>query len=310
MQDTRALPPLLSDFIALTKPRVVALIMLTAIVGAALAAFNHPTDPLAVFSALLGIAIIAAGAAAFNCLAEIYIDKKMKRTRSRPLPAGRLTHAQAILFATLLSGAGLSLTLYFGGALLGVLTLCTFLGYALIYTVFLKPLTPQNIVIGGASGAMPPLLGWVAVSQQLTFEPLLLFLIIFVWTPPHFWALALYRQEDYAAAKVPMLPVTHGVRFTTDQICLYSVALFVIALLPYASRMSGLVYLAVAIACNVQFLRLAFAIRNSVHSADAADATNASPDRALCQRLFVYSIHYLGYLFVGLLVDKIITTAL
>src|SRR6186713_3539017 len=190
----------------------------------------------------VGIAFVAGAAAAINCLVEQKIDAVMKRTQWRPLPQGELSAAQTLVFAGVLGGAGLWLLLHFVNALTMWLTLATFVGYAVIYTVILKPATPQNIVIGGASGAMPPVLGWAAVAGDVTYQPLLLFLIIFAWTPPHFWALALYRKDDYARAGVPMLPVTHGDAFTRLQVLLYTLILFAVSLLPYVVRMSGALY--------------------------------------------------------------------
>lgn len=283
----------LGDFLALTKPRVLALIMLTALVGAALAAFDHAdsTTLSALLLALLGVALLSAGAAAFNCLTEIYIDRKMRRTDSRPLAAGRLSPTQALLFASVISALGLSLTALFGGWLLCALTALTFFGYTVVYTVWLKHRTPQNIVIGGASGAMPPVLGWVAVTGQVSYEPLLLFLIIFVWTPPHFWALALYRRDDYAKANIPMLPVTHGTKFTAEQIVLYSIVLFAVALLPFVSGMAGWFYLAAATVCNARFVYLAWQVKQTLSA-------------IVCRRLFVYSITYLSWLFAALVADR------
>ena len=283
------------DFISLTKPRVVALIMLTAVIGALLAQFHHsPVDWQAAILALVGIALVASAAAAFNCLVEIVSDSIMQRTRLRPLPAGRLSHGQAALFVFILGGVGLTLTTKFAGVLVGGLTAATFFGYAVVYTLLLKSLTPQNIVIGGASGAMPPLLGWLVVSGgEVSFEPLLLFLIIFVWTPPHFWALALYRQSDYTRAGIPMLPVTHGAAFTAIQVVLYSIILFVVAMLPYLSGMAGILYLLLALPLNIHFLRLSYRLQRSLAAADG-------------RRLFAYSITYLALLFSALLVDATI----
>lgn len=283
----------LSDFIVLTKPRVNSLIMLTALVGAILASFNHSFNHNHVFFALVGIAMVAAAAAAFNCLVETAIDGKMKRTSKRPLPNGRLTRMQAITFVLLLSVFGVTLTTLYGGALTGLLTVATFFGYAIIYTLFLKKATPQNIVIGGASGAMPPLLGWCAVTGEVGFEAMLLFLIIFVWTPPHFWALALYRQEDYKMSGLPMLPVTHGAKFTAIHILFYSVVLFVITLLPYLSQMAGLFYLVTALILNCRFLYLAWTVYRTL-------------DLQKSRQLFRYSINYLGILFCSLIVDSML----
>lgn len=300
MQSTRPHPhsprralAIAQDFLSLCKPRVLLLIMLTAVIGAALAAFHHPADPLAVLLALAGIAATSAAAAAFNCLVEAAADGVMQRTRWRPLPNGRLTPAQAAAFIVLLGGSGLTLTTTYGGALAGALTGLTFFGYAIVYTLFLKKSTPQNIVIGGAAGAMPPLLGWVVVSGSLTPAPLLLFLIIFVWTPPHFWALALTRRDDYARAGMPMLPVTHGARFTAVQILLYAVILFVVSLLPYLAQMAGGLYLAAAVPLNLRFVQLAWRLHRTLADADG-------------KRLFSYSVLYLALLFSALLADSML----
>lgn len=284
------------DFVALCKPRVLLLIMLTAAVGALLAAVRYPVSPPALLLALVGIGGVAAAAAAFNCLVEAAADGVMRRTRRRPLPCGRLATWQAVCLIVGLGGGGMALTTAFGGALAGVLTGVSFFGYAVVYTLFLKYATPQNIVIGGASGAMPPLLGWVAASGQVGHEPLLLFLIVFVWTPPHFWALALYRRDDYARAGTPMLPVTHGALFTATQILLYTVILFGVALLPFLTQMAGWLYLAAAVPLNVYFFRLAKRLRRTLAGEDG-------------RKLFVYSVWYLAGLFAALLVDALVTAA-
>ena len=200
------------------------------------------------FAATLGIALVAGAAAAINCLVEQKIDAVMQRTRARPLPRGEVTSVQTLVFAGLVGGLGLWLLYVYVNPLTMWLTLATFVGYAVVYTVLLKPATPQNIVIGGASGAMPPVLGWAAVTNDVAPEALLLFLIIFAWTPPHFWALALYRTQDYAKAGLPMLPVTHGSKYTRLQIVLYTVVLVRVTLLPYVIRMSGVLYLVAALA--------------------------------------------------------------
>src|SRR5512147_296005 len=232
-------------FYALTKPRVVSLIVFTAVIGMLLA--SPGAVPLQVLAAAtIGIALVAGAAAAVNCLVEQRIDARMRRTDWRPLPRGELTALETVVFAGAVGGFGLWVLVHFVNALTMWLTLGTFVGYAVVYTVILKPLTPQNIVIGGASGAMPPVLGWAAATGQVGTEALLLFLIIFAWTPPHFWALALYRTEDYAKAGVPMLPVTHGKDYTRLQVLLYTLILFGVSLLPYAIRMSGWLYLVAA----------------------------------------------------------------
>jgi protoheme IX farnesyltransferase len=276
-------------FGALTKPRVVSLIVFTAVIGMFLA-----TPGVVPFKILLagtvGIALVAGAAAAVNCLVEQKIDAVMSRTRWRPLPQGELSAAQTLAFAGALGGAGLWLLFHFVNALTMWLTLATFVGYAIVYTVILKPATPQNIVIGGASGAMPPVLGWAAVSGEVTTEAMLLFLIIFAWTPPHFWALALYRTADYARAGVPMLPVTHGKKYTQLQVLLYTLILFAASLLPYVVRMSGVLYLVAALVLGGIFL--AYAVRIRLAYSDA-----------LAQKTFRYSIAYLALLFAALLVD-------
>src|SRR5687767_6576334 len=237
-----------------------------------------------------GIALVAGAAAAVNCLVEQRIDAVMSRTRWRPLPRGELSAAQTLVFAGALGGVGLWLLFQFVNALTMWLTVATFIGYAIVYTVILKPATPQNIVIGGASGAMPPVLGWAAVTGEVTTEALLLFLIIFAWTPPHFWSLALYRTEDYARAGVPMLPVTHGKAYTRLQVLLYTLILFAVSLLPYVIRMSGAVYLVAALILGGIFL--GYALRIYFAYTDA-----------VAQKTFRYSIAYLAFLFAALLVD-------
>ena len=274
---------------SLTKPRVVSLIVFTAVIGMFLA--TPGVVPLHVLLAgTAGIAFVAGAAAAMNCLVEHKIDAKMRRTSWRPLPQGELSAAQTLAFAGALGGVGLWLLYHYVNALTMGLTLATFVGYAIVYTVILKPATPQNIVIGGASGAMPPVLGWAAVTGEVTIEPLLLFLIIFAWTPPHFWSLALYRTDDYARAGVPMLPVTHGKPYTRLQVLLYTVILFAVSLLPYMVRMSGLFYAAAALVLGAVFL--GYAVRIYAAYSDA-----------VAQKTFRYSIAYLALLFAALLVD-------
>jgi protoheme IX farnesyltransferase len=279
----------LRQFLSLTKPRVVSLIVFCAVIGMLLA--TPGMVPLSLlFAATLGIWLVAGAAAAVNCLVEQRIDAVMTRTRARPLPRGELTSLQTLAFAGALGGAGLWMLYHFVNPLTMWLTFGTFIGYAVVYTVLLKPLTPQNIVIGGASGAMPPVLGWAAVTGEVTPEALLLFLIIFAWTPPHFWALALYRTEDFAKAGLPMLPVTHGHRFTRLYVLLYTLILFGSALLPFAYGMSGWIYLTAALALNSAFV--SYAVRLYVAYSDA-----------LARRTFRYSIAYLALLFAALLVD-------
>jgi protoheme IX farnesyltransferase len=279
----------LRQFLALAKPRVVTLIVFTAVIGMFLAVPGAPPAGAVLFGTI-GIALVAGAAAAINCLVEQKIDAVMQRTRVRPLPRGELTSAQTLGFAVVVGGTGLWLLFRFVNPLTMWLTLATFVGYAVVYTVLLKPATPQNIVIGGASGAMPPVLGWAAVTGDVPAEALLLFLIIFIWTPPHFWSLALYRRDDYARAKLPMLPVTHGQRYTQLMIVLYTVVLVAATLLPYAIRMSGPLYLVAALALGGVFL--AYAIGLYRHYSDR-----------LARRTFRYSILYLAALFSALLID-------
>ena len=276
-------------FLSLTKPRVVSLIVFCAVIGMYLAVPGW-VPPKLLLAATTGIWLVAGAAAAVNCLVEQKIDAVMRRTRARPLPSGELTSAQTLAFAGVIGGIGLWTLYAFVNPLTMWLTFATFVGYAVIYTVLLKPMTPQNIVIGGASGAMPPVLGWAAVTGGVAPEALLLFLIIFAWTPPHFWALALYRTEDFAKAGLPMLPVTHGHRFTRLYVLLYTLILFASALLPFAYGMSGWIYLAAAVVLNGAFL--GYAVRLYVSYSDA-----------LARRMFRYSIVYLALLFAALLVD-------
>jgi protoheme IX farnesyltransferase len=279
----------LRAFYALTKPRVVSLIVFTAVIGMFLAVPGM-VPPQILIAGTLGVALVAGAAAAVNCLVEQKIDALMRRTRWRPLPRGELTAAQALLFAGALGGVGLWILFHFVNALTMWLTVATFTGYAVVYTVLLKQATPQNIVIGGASGAMPPVLGWAAATGEVSIDAMILFLIIFAWTPPHFWALALYRTEDYAKAGVPMLPVTHGKPYTRLQVLLYTLILFAVSLLPFVIRMSGWLYLAAALVLGGVFV--AYAVRIYRTYSDA-----------LAQKTFRYSILYLALLFAALLVD-------
>jgi heme o synthase len=280
---------LAQQFFQLTKPRVVSLIVFTAVIGMFLATPGM-VAPALLIAATLGIALVAGAAAAINCLVEQKIDAVMARTRGRPLPRGTLTSAQTLAFASVIGGVGLLLLYFAVNPLTMWLTLATFVGYAVIYTILLKPATPQNIVIGGASGAMPPVLGWAAVTGHVSADALILFLIIFAWTPPHFWALALYRKLEYAKAGVPMLPVTHGDKYTRLHVLLYTVILTAVTLLPFATRMSGLIYLASALILDGVFMY--FALKIYFHYSDA-----------LAKRTFAYSILYLSLLFAALLVD-------
>ncbi|HVF64184.1 MAG TPA: heme o synthase [Casimicrobiaceae bacterium] len=279
----------LRQFLALTKPRVVSLIVFVAMIGMFLATPAVPPAGL-VLVATLGIALVAGAAAAINCLVEQRIDALMARTSARPLPRGEIGSWETLAFACVVGGAGLWLLHRFVNPLTMWLTLATFVGYAIVYTVLLKPATPQNIVIGGASGAMPPVLGWAAVANEVSPESLILFLIIFAWTPPHFWSLALYRTRDYARAGLPMLPVTHGARYTQLMIVLYTAILFAVSLLPFAIRMSGLPYLAAAAVLGGIFLSHAVGLWRDYSDARA-------------RATFKYSIVYLAALFTALVVD-------
>lgn len=273
----------------LGKPRVVALIVFTAIIGMFLSVPGMVPLPILIYGSL-GIALVASAAAAMNCLIEQKIDAVMARTRARPLPQGELSSQQTAAFASIIGITGLVILYLLVNPLTMWLTMATFVGYAVIYTVFLKPATPQNIVIGGASGAMPPVLGWAAVTGEVPFQSLLLFLIIFAWTPPHFWALALYRTQEYAKAGLPMLPVTHGEKFTRQHIVFYTLILIAVTLLPFATKMSGLIYLGFALLLGIMFLY--YALRLYFDYSDA-----------LARSTFRFSIIYLMVLFTGLLID-------
>ena len=278
-----------AQFYALTKPRVVQLIVFCALIGMLLAVPGWP--PLALtLAATAGIWLVAAAAAAFNCLIEQHIDSRMARTAWRPTAKGELSRVQTLLFSGALCAAGSALLWLWVNPLTMWLTLATFVGYAIIYTVVLKPLTPQNIVIGGASGAMPPVLGWAAIRGDVGIEALILCLIIFLWTPPHFWALALYRVEDYRRSGLPMLPVTHGSEFTRLQVLLYTVVLFAATLLPFVFRMSGVIYLVSATALGTVFIVYAWRLWRSYSD-------------ALARKTFRFSIWHLSLLFAALLLD-------
>lgn len=279
----------LRHFYALCKPRVTALIVFTAIIGMLMATPGMvPASVL--LAATVGIAFASGAAAAFNCLIEHKIDAMMARTRARPIPTGQLSQMETLLFASVLGGIGLSILYYWVNPLTMWLTLGTFVGYAVIYTVFLKPATPMNIVIGGASGAMPPILGWAAVNNTVSPESLVMFLIIFAWTPPHFWALALYRREEYAKVGMPMLPVTHGEQFTLLHILLYTVILVVVSMMPYGLGMSGWLYLASAAVLNLIFMYYVVSLYRRYSD-------------ALAKTTFKYSIIYLSHIFAALLLD-------
>ena len=285
------------NYYDLCKPKVVALIVFTAIVGMFLATPGFvPWATL--FSATLGIALGAAAGAALNQLVEQRIDARMSRTRRRPLPSGRVDPFKAIVFTAALCVGSMVLLVVFVNGLTAWLTLLSMVGYSVLYTLYLKRATPQNIVIGGAAGATPPVLGWTAVTGTLDPHALLLFLIVFAWTPPHFWALAIHRRNEYAMVGIPMLPVTHGVAFTRLQILLYTVILSVVTMLPFVTHMSGLIYLLGAVGCNIGFLYYALAMM-------------VRPDDArLPMKTFGYSILYLALLFSFLLADHYLTPML
>ena len=280
------------QFHALTKPRVIQLIVFCALIGMVLAVPGRPTLAqigLAMV-ACLGIWLVAAAAAAFNCIVEKGIDAKMKRTAWRPTARGELSNTQTLVFSALLGAVGSAVLYIWVNPLTMWLTFATFVGYAVIYTVILKPLTPQNIVIGGASGAMPPVLGWAAMTGDVGPEALILFLIIFLWTPPHFWALALYRVEDYRKSGLPMLPVTHGSEFTRLQILLYTFVLFAACLLPFVYGMSSWLYLGTAVVLSIGFCAYAWLLWREYSD-------------ELARRTFRFSLIHLSVLFAALLLD-------
>ena len=279
------------EYLELTKPKVTLLIVFTAIVGMVLASPGMVPLPALIFGTL-GIALASGSAAAFNHVLDRHIDERMARTRGRPLPTGHLATHQAIVFASLL---GLASTLVLWptvGELTALLTFFSLVGYAIVYTLWLKRATPQNIVIGGAAGAAPPVLGWAAVTNTIDPHALLLFVIVFTWTPPHFWALAIARRDDYAKAGIPMLPVTHGIPFTRLNIVLYTILLGVATMLPVLSGMSGLIYLIAALALNARFLYFVLKLNREVE-----------PRPQLPMRTFRFSITYLMLLFAALIVD-------
>lgn len=278
-----------ADYFELTKPRVVALIVFTAVIGMFLAVPGIPPWKALVFGNL-GIWLAASSAAAINHLLDRRIDAKMARTSHRPLPSGSLTGRQVLVFALILGALSMILLVWQVNLLTAVLTFFSMIGYAVIYTVYLKHATPQNIVIGGAAGAAPPVLGWVAVTGEVHAFALLLFLIIFVWTPPHFWALAIFRREDYARAMVPMLPVTHGVEYTRQQILFYTILLVLVTLLPWFAGMSGVFYLGGVLVLDAVFLYYAIRLMKP-------------PNEAYAMKVFGYSIWYLMVLFAFLLID-------
>lgn len=277
------------DYYELTKPKVVLLIVFTAVVGMFMATPGFVPLSALIFGTL-GIGLAAASAAGFNQILDRRVDAKMARTRARPLPAGQLTTRQAVVFSIVIGSIAMAVLVIGVNTLTAVLTLGSLIGYSVIYTLYLKRATPQNIVIGGAAGAAPPVLGWVAVTGTVDPHALLLFLIVFVWTPPHFWALALYRQEEYARAGLPMLPVTHGNQFTRLHILLYTIILAAVTLLPYTTHMSGLIYLVGAVVLNSGFLYYAVKLYRNYSD-------------ALARKTFIYSVQYLSALFALLLID-------
>ena len=287
-----ASPSVFRQFYALTKPRVIQLIVFCALIGMVLAVPGVPAWPQVGLAAVacLGIWLVAAAAAAFNCIVEQGIDAKMKRTAWRPTARGELSNTQTLVFSGVLCAAGSALLFFWVNPLTMWLTFATFVGYAVVYTVILKPLTPQNIVIGGASGAMPPVLGWSAMTGDVGPEALILFLIIFLWTPPHFWALALYRVEDYRKSGLPMLPVTHGSEFTRLQILLDTFVLFAGCLLPFVYGMSSWIYLAAAVVLGIGFCLYGWLLWR-----DYSDE--------LARRTFRFSLIHLSALFAALLLD-------
>ncbi|MBT6037722.1 MAG: protoheme IX farnesyltransferase [Halieaceae bacterium] len=288
-ESTAHLTPLWQDYLELTKPRVVALMIITALIGMCMAVPGWvPWQPLVLGN--LGIALCAGAAAAINHIVDERIDQQMARTQTRPVATGRITQRDAILFAAALALLGVWVLVVWVNVLTAVLTVASLIGYAFIYTMFLKRATPQNIVIGGLAGAAPPLLGWTAVTGEIHGHALLLVLIIFAWTPPHFWALAIHRREEYASVGIPMLPVTHGVGFTALHILLYTIIMFLITLMPFATHMSGPIYLAGAVVLGVIFLYWSIEIMRGKNA-------NAP------MKTFQYSITYLLALFIIMLVD-------
>jgi heme o synthase len=282
----------LRQYHALTKPRVIQLIVFCALIGMVLAIPGWPSLQawIRITWACLGIWLVAGAAAAFNCLVEKTLDAKMRRTAWRPTARGELSDAQALGFSVVLCSLGSFILYVFVNPLTMWLTFATFIGYAVIYTLVLKPMTPQNIVIGGASGAMPPLLGWAAITGEVSSQALILFLIIFLWTPPHFWSLALYRVEDYRKSGLPMLPVTHGNRFTRLQILLYTVLLMAACLMPFAIGMSSWLYLGVALVLSMGFIGYAIALMREYSD-------------ELSRKTFRFSLIHLSALFAALLLD-------
>ncbi|SFH90417.1 protoheme IX farnesyltransferase [Collimonas sp. OK307] len=282
-------PNRIAQYWALTKPRVTQLAVFCAVIGMFLSTPGLP-DWQRVISATIGIWLLAGAAFAVNCLVEREIDSRMARTARRPMARGEITVPQTLVFSGVIGGLGMWVLYNFVNPLTMWLTFATFVGYAIIYTIILKPATPQNIVIGGLAGAMPPALGWAAIANDVPMQAWLLVMIIFVWTPPHFWALAMYRRDDYAKSGLPMLPITHGMKFTQFQILLYTIALVATTMLPFAVGMSGLIYLACAAVLGLIFLWYAWQIYR--HYTDL-----------IARKTFAYSIVYLSLLFAALLVD-------
>jgi len=277
------------DYLEITKPKVVLLLVFTAMVGMALAVPAWPPLQEAFFG-LLGIGLASSSAAAINHVIDQRSDAQMGRTRNRPIPQGHLNTTQCLMFAFSLGAVAMVMLVVLVNTLTAILTFLSLIGYAVVYTVYLKRATPQNIVIGGAAGAMPPVLGWAAVTGEVTAGALLLFLIVFIWTPPHFWALAIHRRDDYAKVDIPMLPVTHGIAFTRIQILLYTVLLLMISIFPYLIQMSGLLYLVAAVVLGAMFL---------YHVIKMFDENNEKQPI----KTFVFSINYLMWLFGVMLID-------
>ena len=280
----------INDFLVLCKIKVVGLIVLTALVGMLLSSKVVP-DILLIINSLVGIGLSACSAAVFNHIIDIKIDTKMVRTNKRPLVKGTIDSKTALYFGITIGIIGLTILWILVNKLTAILTFLSLIGYAVVYTVYLKRATPQNIVIGGVAGAMPPVIGWTAITNNIAPQALLLFLIIFIWTPPHFWSLAIYRYEDYKSVKIPMLPITHGINFTNIQIILYTILLFIITLMPYLIRMSGLIYLIPSLILGIIFLIYAIKMKKNPYNKELAIST------------FSYSINYLIILFVCLLID-------
>ncbi len=280
----------IGDFLVLCKIKVVALIMLTAVVGMFLSTPDLPPLNLVILGSI-GIAFASCSAAVFNHIVDQKIDNEMHRTSKRPLPEGKISSKTAFIFGMILGVVGIGVLLIGVNVLTAILTFFALIGYAVFYTMYLKRATPQNIVIGGAAGAAPPLLGWVAITNSIELGALLLFLIIFIWTPPHFWALAIHRKKEYAKVNIPMLPVTHGHYFTRIQILLYTILLFIVSLMPYLVAMSGLIYLAGAVVLGIGYLYYSI------------EMLRRPEDKSLPMKSFGFSINYLMILFVVLLVD-------